>query len=91
MKINLSNKELFAFYALVAVSVIGLTYFVQSYPISGFDLFMTHEIQAQKGWDITFLMKSISSFYNPVIGTLSVIMAALFFYIAWHCLISPLL
>jgi len=84
MKINLSNKELFAFYALVAVSVIGLTYFVQSYPISGFDYFMTREIQEQRGWDITFLMKSISSFYDPVIGTLSVIMAALFFFLNHH-------
>jgi undecaprenyl-diphosphatase len=84
MKISLSNKELFVFYALVAVSVIGLTYFVQTYPISGFDYFMTREIQTQRGWDITFLMKSISSFYDPVIGTLSVIMAALFFFLNHH-------
>jgi membrane-associated phospholipid phosphatase len=84
MKINVSSKEIFAFYALVAVSVIGLTYFVQSYPISGFDYFMTREIQAERGWNFTFLMKSISSFYDPVIGTLSVIMAALFFFLNRH-------
>ena len=81
---NLSNRELFVFYALVAVSVIGLTYFVQSYPISGFDLYMTREIQQQSGWGLTFLMKFISSFYDPVMGTLSVIVAALFFFINHH-------
>lgn len=76
------NKHLFAFYALIAVSVIGLTYFVQSYPISGFDLYMTREIQEQKGWDLTFIMKFISIFYNAWIGPLSVIFASLFFYLA---------
>jgi undecaprenyl-diphosphatase len=75
------NKNLFAFYALIAVSVIGLTYFVQSYPISGFDFYMTREIQDQKGWDLTFIMKFISIFYNAGIGPLSVIFASLFFYL----------
>jgi len=75
------SKHLFAFYALIAVSVIGLTYFVQTYPISGFDLYMTREIQEQKGWDLTFIMKFISIFYNAGIGPLSVIVAALFFYV----------
>ncbi len=84
MKINLSNKELFAFYALVAVCLIGLTYFVQSYPISGFDLFMTKEIQEQRAWDLTFLMKFISSFGNFGIAPLSVLIAALFFFITEH-------
>ena len=75
------SKHLFAFYALIAVSVIGLTYFVQTYPISGFDLYMTREIQEQKGWDLTFIMKFISIFYNAGIGPLSVIFASLFFYL----------
>lgn len=78
------KKHLFAFYALVAVSIIGLTYFVQTYPISGFDLYMSHEIQKQKGWDLTFIMKFISIFYNAWIGPLSVIFASLFFYLTRH-------
>ena len=78
------NKHLFAFYALIAVSVIGLTYFVQSYPISGFDFYMTREIQEQKGLDLTFIMKFISIFYNAWIGPLSVIFASLFFYLRRH-------
>ena len=78
------NKHLFAFYTLIAVSVIGLTYFVQSYPISGFDFYMTREIQEQKGWDLTFIMKFISIFYNAWIGPLSVIFASLFFYLTRH-------
>jgi undecaprenyl-diphosphatase len=76
------KKHLFAFYALIAVSIIGLTYFVQTYPISGFDLYMSHEIQEQKGWDLTFIMKFISIFYNAWIGPLSIIFASLFFYLA---------
>ncbi len=76
------SKNLFAFYALIVVSVIGLTYFVQTYPISGFDFYMTREIQEQKGWDLTFIMKFISIFYNAGIGPLSVIFASLFFYLA---------
>jgi undecaprenyl-diphosphatase len=78
------NKDLLAFYVLIAVSIIGLTYFVQSYPISGFDFYMTHEIQAQKGWHLTFFMKFISIFYNAWIGPLSVIFASLFFYLTYH-------
>ena len=76
------NKRLFAFYALVAVSIIGLTYFVKTYPISRFDLHMSHEIQKQNGWDLTFIMKFISIFYNAGIGPLSIIFASLFFYLA---------
>lgn len=78
------KNRILTFYSLIAVSVIALTYFVGTHPISGFDLYMTKEIQAKNGLGLTFLMKFISSFYDPVIGTLSVIMAALFFFINHH-------
>ena len=77
------SKELLTFYAFIAVSIIGLTYFVQSYPISGFDLFMTREIQEQRGWDLTFLMKFISIFYSAILGPLTVIFASLFFLMSY--------
>lgn len=73
-----------AFYALVAVCIIGLTFFVQVYPISGFDLYMTHEIQKHKVWDLAFLMKFISVFYNAWVGPISVLFASLFFFITYH-------
>ena len=78
------NKHLVAFYVLVAICIIGLTYFVQSYPISEFDLYMTREIQLQRGWNLTFLMKFISVFYNGGIGPLSIIIASLFFFLTDH-------
>ena len=78
------KNRILTFYSLVVISVIMLTCFVQSNPISVFDHYMTREIQLQRGWDLTFLMKFISSFYDPVIGPLSVIMAALFFFINHH-------
>jgi len=78
------NKRLVTFYALVAISLIGLTFFVQNHPISGFDLYMTHEIQEQRAWDITFPMKCISTFYDPVITPLSIIITSLFFFLTYH-------
>jgi hypothetical protein len=42
------NKRLVAFYALVVVSIIALTIYVQDYPISNFDLHTTQEIQEQR-------------------------------------------
>jgi membrane-associated phospholipid phosphatase len=78
------NKHLLFFYALVAVSVIGLTFFVQNHPISGFDIHITREIQEKSAWDITLLMKFISFFGNPVGMPLSVIFASLFFYLTYY-------
>ena len=75
------NKRLLAFYASIAVSIIGLTFFVENYPISNFDLRMTQEIQEQRGWDPTLLMKFISSFGNNVVAAVSIIIASLFFYL----------
>jgi undecaprenyl-diphosphatase len=74
------NKRLLAFYVLIVVSIIGLTYFVQTHPISAFDLYMTREIQALKLRDLTFVMKFISIFGDPGVAPLSVLVAALVFF-----------
>lgn len=78
------NKHLLAFYALVAAGIIGLTFFVQSYPIPGFDLFVTQEIQKLKTGNFTSLMEFISIFGNSVGIPLCVIFTALFFYLTYH-------
>jgi undecaprenyl-diphosphatase len=78
------NKRLLAFYALVVVSIIGLIIFVQNHPLSNFDLHMTQEIQEQRAWDLTFLMKFISIFGEPVVAPLSIIIASLFFFLAYR-------
>ena len=71
-------------YGLIALSIIGLTLFVESYPISSFDLRMTREIQEQRAWDPTLLMKFISGFGNTVVASLSIIIASLFFYLTYR-------
>jgi len=78
------NKRLIAFYALIAVSIIVLTIFVRNYPISHFDLNMTQEIQEQRAWDLTFLMKFISIFGEPVVAPVSIIIASLFFFLTYR-------
>ena len=78
------NKRLLAFYALIAVSIIGLTFFVENYPISSFDLRVTREIQEQRDWDPTLLMKFISSFGNTVVASLSIIIASSLFYLSYR-------
>ena len=83
-KIKPLNKRLLAFYALVAVGIIGLTFFVQSYPISHFDLFVTQEIQELKTGNFTSLMEFISIFGNPVALPLSIILTALFFFATYN-------
>jgi undecaprenyl-diphosphatase len=81
---RLMNKRLLAVYALVVVSIIGLTVFVQNYPVSNFDLNITREIQEQRPWDLTRLMTVISIFGDPVVGPLSVIIASLFFLLTYR-------
>jgi len=78
------NKRLLAFYALVAVSIMGLIFFVLNYPISSFDLHMTQEIQEQRAWDLTPLMKFVSIFGDPRIGPLSIIIVSLLFFLTYH-------
>ncbi len=78
------NKRLLAFYALVVVSIIGLTYFVEIYPISIFDLNMTQEIQEQRAWDLTFPMKLISFFGDSIGAPLSIIIASLLFFLTYR-------
>jgi membrane-associated phospholipid phosphatase len=78
------NKRLFAFYALVVVSIIGLTIFVWNHPISTFDLNMTREIQEQRAWDLTPLMTFISIFGDTVVAPLSIIIASLFFFLTYR-------
>jgi membrane-associated phospholipid phosphatase len=75
------NKNLIAFYALIVVSIIGLTIFVQSYPISNFDLDVTREIQEQRAWDPTLLMKFVSVFGDAIVAPVSIIIASLFFFL----------
>ena len=78
------NKRLLAFYALVVVSIIGLTIFVQNYPISSFDLTMTREIQEQRARDLTLLMKFISIFGDTLVAPLSIIIASMFFFLTYR-------
>jgi membrane-associated phospholipid phosphatase len=78
------NKRLLAFYVLVVVSIIGLTIYVQNYPISSFDLHMTQEIQEQRAWDPTLLMKFISVFGDAVGASFSIIIASLFFFLTYR-------
>ena len=78
------NKHLFVFYALIAVSIIGLTYFVGSYPTSFFDLNITQEIQEIKMGHLTKVMEFISIFGNSFGMPISVIFAALLFYFTYH-------
>ena len=78
------DKRLLTFYVLVASSLIALTYFVQKYPISSFDIYVTREIQEFKIGHFTSLMEFISLFGNPVGATLSIIIASLFFFLTYH-------
>jgi membrane-associated phospholipid phosphatase len=78
------NKQLLAFYILIVFSIIGLTIFVQFHPLSSFDLLMTQEIQEQRAWDITFLMKFISVFGDADVAPLSIIIASLFFFLTYR-------
>ena len=75
------NKRLLAFYALIVVSIIGLMVFVQNYPVSSFDLLVTHEIQEQRAWDPALLMRFISVFGDAAGALVSVIIAALLFFV----------
>jgi undecaprenyl-diphosphatase len=72
------------FYALIVVSIIGLTIFVQNHPISSFDLHMTQEIQEQRAWDLTLPMKFISVFGDAEVAPLSIIIASLFFFLTYR-------
>jgi len=74
------NKRLLTFYAVIAASIIGLTFFVQMHSISAFDLYMTKEIQALKARDLTILMEFISIFGNPGVAPLSILITALIFF-----------
>jgi undecaprenyl-diphosphatase len=78
------NKRLLALYALIVVSIIGLTIFVQNFPISNFDLDITRAIQEQRAWDPTLLMRFISIFGDAVVAPFPVIIAALLFYITYR-------
>jgi undecaprenyl-diphosphatase len=60
---------------------IGLTVFVLNHPISNFDLAVTREIQEQRAWDPTLLMKCISIFGDDIVAPFPVIIAALLFYL----------
>lgn len=61
-----------------------MTFFVENYPIGSFDLRMTREIQEQRDWDPTLLMKFISSFGNNGVAAVSIITASLFFYLTFR-------
>jgi len=74
------NRRVLAFYALIVVSIIGLILFVENYPLSDFDLLVTREIQGQRAWDPTPLMKCISIFGDAAVAPFPVIIAALLFY-----------
>ena len=78
------TKHLIGFYALIVVSIIGLTFFIEVYPISSFDLHMTEEIQEQRAWDLTRPMKFISFFGDSVGAPLSIIVASSLFFLTYR-------
>ena len=78
------NKNLVAFYTLVAVGIIGLTFFVLVHPISSFDINVTHEIQKLKMGNLTTVMEFISIFGDPVVAFISIIIASLLFLRCYH-------
>ena len=63
------------------VSIIGLTIFVENFPISNFDLDITRAIQEQRAWDPTLLMRFISIFGDPIFAPFPVIIAFLLFFL----------
>lgn len=81
---RLSTRHLLAFYVLIIVCIIGLTVFVRNYPVSSYDLLMTREIQEQRVWDPTLLMKFISIFGDAVFAPFPVIIATLVFYLTYR-------
>ena len=72
-------KRLLVFYALIVVSILGLTIFVENYPLSNFDLNVTAEIQEHRALDFTPLMNFISLFGNPGVALLLILIASLMF------------
>ena len=78
------NKRQVTFYALVAVSIIGLTFFVLMNPISSFDISVTHEIQEIRIGHLTTVMEFISLFGDPAVAFFSIIIASLFFFRYHH-------
>lgn len=78
------NKHLLAFYALVAAGIAGLIFFVQNYPISFLDIYITHEIQKIKIGNFTFAMTFISVFGNAIVTALLVIFTSLLFFATYH-------
>jgi membrane-associated phospholipid phosphatase len=75
------NKGLFAFYTLVVVSIVGLTIFVQIFPISSFDLSITRSLQEPMTWDPTLLMRCISIIGDDLVAPFPVVIAALIFFL----------
>jgi membrane-associated phospholipid phosphatase len=78
------NKRLLALYALIVVSIVGLTIFVQNFPVSNFDLDITRAIQEQRAWDPTLLMRFISIFGDAVVAPFPVIIASLLFFLTYR-------
>jgi uncharacterized membrane protein YdjX (TVP38/TMEM64 family) len=74
------NKRLLALYALIVVCIIGLTIFVEKFPISNFDLDITRAIQEQRAWDPTLFMRFVSIFGDAVVAPFPVIIASLLFF-----------
>jgi membrane-associated phospholipid phosphatase len=81
---TLVNKRLVAFYILVVVSLVGLTMFVETHPISTFDLEVTRLIQEPRAWNPTLLMEVVSVFGDAVVAPVSVIIAAFLFNLTYR-------
>jgi membrane-associated phospholipid phosphatase len=75
------NKRLSTFYVCVVVSIFGLMLLIQNYPLSNFDISITREIQEQRGWDPTLLMKFISVFGDLSGASISIAIASLLFFL----------
>ncbi len=75
------KKRLAAFYVVVLVGIIGLTIYVEDYPLSNFDLHTTQELQEQRAWDPTLLMELISVFGSGAGASLSIVIASSLFFL----------
>ena len=71
-------------YALVLVCLVGSIVFVQHYPVSTYDRIITREIQEQRTWDPTLLMRFISIFGDAAFAPFPVIIAAVIFYLSYR-------
>ncbi|MCX5794663.1 MAG: phosphatase PAP2 family protein [Elusimicrobia bacterium] len=77
-----AHKRLLALYACLAAAVAGLISFVRLHPISSFDIYVTQESQELGMRHLTAVMRGISFFGDPIVASLSIILASALFFAA---------